>query len=222
MSYTVAEERMQNYIDELEQENRLLRARNTRLEAEANAAPTVQEHLPIAMKTHGAWDGLELLDDLPDGALLYTTPPAQPAPVQPVAWLIPGSITTDPELAKANGDKAVALGKISTQQWNPEDHYKDGWRDALESVKRATPPAAPVLEGRDWSLLEATQESLREHMAEIKRLKEAQPAGPLTDGDCTRIYNEANGITTKNPPITTQRIFAAMRAAHGITEKGQP
>lgn len=37
------------------------------------------------------------------------------------------------------------------------------------------PPVAPVLEGRDWSLLEATQESLREHMAEIKRLKEAQP-----------------------------------------------
>jgi len=36
-----------------------------------------------------------------------------------------------------------------------------------------------VQEGRDWSLLEATQESLREHMAEIKRLKEAQPA-PLT------------------------------------------
>jgi hypothetical protein len=33
-----------------------------------------------------------------------------------------------------------------------------------------------VQEGRDWSLLEATQESLREHMAEIKRLKEAQPA----------------------------------------------
>jgi hypothetical protein len=39
-------------------------------------------------------------------------------------------------------------------------------------------PAAPVLEGRDWSLLEATQESLREHMAEIKRLKAAQPAVP--------------------------------------------
>jgi hypothetical protein len=29
----IAEERMQNYIDELEQENRLLRARNDRLEA---------------------------------------------------------------------------------------------------------------------------------------------------------------------------------------------
>jgi hypothetical protein len=32
-----------------------------------------------------------------------------------------------------------------------------------------------VQEGRDWSLLEATQESLREHMAEIKRLKAPQP-----------------------------------------------
>jgi hypothetical protein len=36
-----------------------------------------------------------------------------------------------------------------------------------------------VQEGRDWSLLEATQESLREHMAEIKRLK-AEPPAPLT------------------------------------------
>ena len=41
-----------------------------------------------------------------------------------------------------------------------------------------TPPAAAVQEGRDWSLLEATQQSLREHMAEIKRLKAAQPAVP--------------------------------------------
>ena len=32
-----------------------------------------------------------------------------------------------------------------------------------------------VQEGRDWSLLEATQESLREHMAEIKRLRKALP-----------------------------------------------
>ena len=36
----------------------------------------------------------------------------------------------------------------------------------------------------------------------------------LTDEDCTRIYNEANNITVKNPPISTSRIFAAMRAAH--------
>jgi hypothetical protein len=40
-----------------------------------------------------------------------------------------------------------------------------------------------VQEGRDWSLLEATQESLREHMAEIKRLKAAQTAPVKTYHD---------------------------------------
>jgi hypothetical protein len=45
---------------------------------------------------------------------------------------------------------------------------------AIYTTPPATQPA--VQEGRDWSLLEATQESLREHMAEIKRLKAAQPA----------------------------------------------
>ena len=39
---------------------------------------------------------------------------------------------------------------------------------------------------------------------------------PLTNKECTQIYHEANNITTKNPPITTERIFNAMRAAHGI------
>lgn len=43
MSYTVAEERMQNYIDELEQENRLLRARNDRLEALMGSQPTKEQ-----------------------------------------------------------------------------------------------------------------------------------------------------------------------------------
>jgi hypothetical protein len=38
------------------------------------------------------------------------------------------------------------------------------------AVYAAAQPA-PAQEGRDWSLLEATQESLREHMAEIKRLQ---------------------------------------------------
>jgi hypothetical protein len=40
-----------------------------------------------------------------------------------------------------------------------------------------------VHEGRDWSLLAATQESLREHMAEIKRLKATQPA-PVQHDEC--------------------------------------
>jgi hypothetical protein len=43
---STAEERMQDAIDELEQENRLLRARNDRLEAEAKAV-SVQECNPI-------------------------------------------------------------------------------------------------------------------------------------------------------------------------------
>jgi hypothetical protein len=49
-----------------------------------------------------------------------------------------------------------------------------------ERIGKPKPAAqpAPAPEGRDWSLLEATQESLREHMAEIKRLKAAQPSVP--------------------------------------------
>lgn len=39
----IAEERMQNYIDELEQENRLLRARNDRLEAMVGNQPTQEQ-----------------------------------------------------------------------------------------------------------------------------------------------------------------------------------
>jgi Tfp pilus assembly protein PilN len=39
---------------------------------------------------------------------------------------------------------------------------------------------------RDWSLLKATQESLREHMAEIKRLKQRQWIG-LTDEEKRQI-----------------------------------
>ena len=36
----------------------------------------------------------------------------------------------------------------------------------------------------------------------------------MTDAELTAIYNEANGIGAgKNPSITTQRIFAAMRFA---------
>jgi hypothetical protein len=40
-----------------------------------------------------------------------------------------------------------------------------------QEIKRKQDAAIARGQGRDWSLLEATQESLREHMAEIKRLK---------------------------------------------------
>jgi hypothetical protein len=101
-------------------------------------------------KHHCEWT---LLQDRKRLHAMLAAPAAQPAPVQPVAWI---------------------------------EHHKGG--DNLEwdnpggkcTPLYTTPPArpAPVLEGRDWSLLEATQESLREHMAEIKRLKAAQPAVP--------------------------------------------
>jgi hypothetical protein len=58
------------------------------------------------------------------------------------------------------------------------------WTDHHPDCVRAAQPAQPaVQEGRDWSLLEATQESLREHMAEIKRLKAEQPVPVKTYHD---------------------------------------
>lgn len=42
----------------------------------------------------------------------------------------------------------------------------------------------------------------------------------LTDEELTAIYNEANGIPFgKTPPITTKRIFTAMRAVAVKQEK---
>jgi hypothetical protein len=44
--------------------------------------------------------------------------------------------------------------------------------EMIDAILKEHPAAQPaVQEGRDWSLLEATQESLREHMAEINRLQ---------------------------------------------------
>ena len=40
----------------------------------------------------------------------------------------------------------------------------------------------------------------------------------MTNEDLTRLYNEANGIPEgKAPPITTERIFTAMRAVQVAT-----
>jgi hypothetical protein len=53
-----------------------------------------------------------------------------------------------------------------------------------------------VQEGRDWSLLEATQESLREHMAEIRRLKAAQPA-PVQSLQCAHCHVTIEALNDK-------------------------
>ena len=115
-----------------------------------------------------------------DATPLYTTPPAQPAPVQPVAHCEAG-----PEFCQQCHleDRSLALAAaVRYVKNNTPKLVSDEICMAL-----STPPAAPVLEGRDWSLLEATQESLREHMVEIKRLKAAQPAVPLTDEQISAI-----------------------------------
>jgi hypothetical protein len=77
---------------------------------------------------------------------------------------------------------ATVIKKGADRQWMSE--RLASLPDGIYSLY-TTPPAAAVQEGRDWSLLEATQESLREHMSEIKRLKEAQPAVPdaMTSAD---------------------------------------
>jgi hypothetical protein len=126
---------------------------------EHTAAPTVQE--PVA--TNKIYVTREQL------AELYPPPAAQHEP------------ENEPYVSLASVQKPVA--------W-PMEEQPDGSiipvdPSELPSDYFTTPPAAAVQEGRDWSLLEATQESLREHMAEIKRLKEAQPAVPdaMTSAD---------------------------------------
>jgi hypothetical protein len=72
------------------------------------------------------------------------------------------------------------------KEWSvPYQHPGKSICAECEAKCKDTPPAAQpaVQEGRDWSLLEATQESLREHMAEIKRLKAAQPVPVKTYHD---------------------------------------
>jgi hypothetical protein len=62
---------------------------------------------------------------------------------------------------------------------------KQRFHEAFETLRTALRTAIEQAE-RDWSLLEATQESLREHMTEIKRLKQRQWVG-LTDEEKRQI-----------------------------------
>jgi hypothetical protein len=68
----------------------------------------------------------------------------------------------------------------------------DDW-DKIGCVNHDCDKCKAVQKGRDWSLLEATQESLREHMAEIKRLKAAQPA-PVQEPVACAVCNKVHAI----------------------------
>jgi hypothetical protein len=133
------------------------------------------------------------------------TPPAQPAPtVQERCEYCDGTGDVHDRTGEWRGVCNCEAGKrlaapvqepvalIRTWYKNGDQHAElVNWGTALQFLPDGghclytTPPAAAVQEGRDWSLLEATQESLREHMAEIKRLKAAQPAVPdaMTSAD---------------------------------------
>ena len=78
---------------------------------------------------------------------------------------------------------------------------------------------------QDWSMLEAMQGSLREHMARIKELESQRK--PLTDEELRVIENKINpnmrwrssdeeGITLY--PIEYYELVRAIEAAHGIKE----
>ena len=82
------------------------------------------------------------------------------------------------------------------------ESYQKGHNDGVAHHKQAVKTAQPVQEpyGYDWSMLEAAQESLREHMALIHELEAAlaQPAPPrewvgLTDEEINALLPEADG-----------------------------
>jgi hypothetical protein len=88
--------------------------------------------------------------------------------------------TCTPPAAPAQEPKCAVIVEVFGKDWRLDYMSLPVGKHKLytQQYVYATPPAAQpdVQEGQDWSLLEATQESLREHMAEIKRLKAAQPA----------------------------------------------
>jgi len=121
MRNITAEERMQNAIEELEQENRLLRARNDRLEAEAKAV-SVQERCEYCDGTGdvhdraGEWRGVCNCEAGKRFA----------APVQDEAWKAE---------QKALADAAIKCAKEAIADVN-------GPIKAVREYYGATPPAA--------------------------------------------------------------------------------
>jgi uncharacterized small protein (DUF1192 family) len=86
-------------------------------------------------------------------------------------------------IAYCAGQDSVTKATPPTAQPAPVMTDEKGRPLSFWGGKSVEPIAQPaVQEGRDWSLLDATQESLREHMAEIKRLKAAQPVKTYHDG----------------------------------------
>ena len=106
-------------VAELEQENRLLRARNERLEREALAQP-VQKPVGVVYKSKNGDTCAGVIHDpiaVKDGDKIYTTPPAQPemTVVDSADW-----VPCTPEWINQGGDCAK-----SPRVWNAKEcnHY---------------------------------------------------------------------------------------------------
>ena len=133
---------------------------------------------------------------------------------QALDWLYENDILHP---TKVSEDLRAALNQEEeASAWLAE--RKEYWRKEKEKMKETNDLRAALAQQdeRDGSLLDATQESLREHMAEIHRLRAAPPQRkPLTEKE---IYH-ATGHCGVNEH-TAIKITRAVERAHGIG--GQP
>jgi len=98
---------------------------------------------------------------------MQAPPAAQPAPVQePVAWMVTWNEQATGNLFLHKQDAAIEMQRLdllhpqdrhsvlnlyttppaaqpAPVQWNPKDHYNDGWKDAMNSIA-AQPEQEPV------------------------------------------------------------------------------
>ncbi len=108
-------------------------------------------------------------------------------------------------------------------------NYIEVMKQALEALEYHTDQTRPIWkteqaivtltkaiaeQQRDWSLLEATQDSLREHMAEVKRLKalleQSAPAQELTDWERVAKVQDAKLRAMCNDPGAFEKLCELM------------
>ena len=114
-------------------------------------------------------------------SLYRATPPAHPAVQEPVTKSFMVHLYNFGY--KAGHHDTVEGRYIDICRQDMETYHLEDVSEWLQDMVYTAAAQPAVQEGRDWSLLEATQESLREHMAEIKRLKAEQPVPVKTYHD---------------------------------------